>query len=565
MSDLFDAQGQESFDVRRDVMIPMRDGTRLATDLFMPAVARPVPAIIERTGYSKEHSPIHWTLSAEYFAARGFAVAIQDVRGIHGSEGAYYPWRDDGWGEHQDGFDTIEWLAAQPWCSGKVGMFGGSYAGATQLRAAVAAPPHLAALVVRQAPVSPLQSIRPNGVYQMTEGGGWIVEQARQALLQAARQLEAVQGLDSDSFFDAFPRLRFHDQVRWVNDFLESEPDDPFWEEWDLVDRASAIEVPILHLGGWYDLHRRSTLWMYQACRRDSPAADEQRLIMGPWIHGSRIHTDEGGRYVGSVDMGESAKLDLNAVTLQWLDYWLRGVDNQIMERLPPVRYFMMGDREWRDADNWPPEGCDTLVFYAGVDGLSLRSSNDDRRYTVIDRHGDPARTIGGDAVLTVKDDSWDPGDDPGAVASSLRQRQRGPQDQRSQESKGLTFTTEPLDTPLTVVGPISASVSVRIEGDHPDDAALVVRLTHVDQDGRSIDIADGASCLSPSGTSEVDLGDTAITIPTGDRLRLGLFASNFPRVPRRRQAGDLTMTVATGPGSPTTLSLSVLRNRNHQ
>jgi uncharacterized protein len=92
-------------------MVPMRDGTRLATDLYLPSVDEPVPAIVERTGYAKEKSPIHWTRPAEYFASRGFAVAIQDVRGIHGSEGRYYPWLDDGWGENQDGYDTIEWLA----------------------------------------------------------------------------------------------------------------------------------------------------------------------------------------------------------------------------------------------------------------------------------------------------------------------------------------------------------------------------------------------------------------------------------------------------------------------
>ena len=140
VSDPFDAQGRESFDLIRDVMVPMRDGTLLATDLYLPAVSTPIPVIVERTGYGKDKSPIHWTRSAEYFASRGFAVAIQDVRGVHGSEGRYYPWRDDGRGDNQDGYDTVEWLAAQPWCSGKVGMFGGSYSGATQLRAAVAQP-----------------------------------------------------------------------------------------------------------------------------------------------------------------------------------------------------------------------------------------------------------------------------------------------------------------------------------------------------------------------------------------------------------------------------------------
>lgn len=562
MSDPFDSRGAESFDVVGDVMIPMRDGTRLATDLYLPVVEHAVPVIVERTGYAKEKSPIHWTRSAEYFAARGFAVAIQDVRGIHGSQGQYYPWKDDGDGTNQDGFDTIEWLAAQPWCTGRVGMFGGSYAGATQLRAAVAAPPHLAALVVRQAPASPLQSVRPNGVYQMTEGGGWIVEQARQALLAAARQLEGAQGLDSEAFFRAFPALKFHDQTRWVEDFLHSDPDDEFWHEWDLVAKASAIAVPILHFGGWYDLHRRSTVWMFDACQRESQAGNDQRLVMGPWIHGSRTHVDETGRHVGSVDMGESAKVDLNALSLEWFDHWLRGVDNGIMDRLAPVRYFVMGACEWREADSWPPPGSETFEFHAGGEELSAVAPVDDGARVLVDRYDDPARTLGGDAVLTVRGADWSPGDDPGAAASAARQRQRGPQDQVGEEHKGLIYTTEALDAPLTIAGPVKASVSVEMTGSHrPVDAVVYVRLTEVHPDGRSIDIVDGASRLRAGVVpTRVDLGDTAVTIPVGHRLRIGIFGSNFPRTPLRSDHGDVELTVLTGPSAPTTISVTAAR-----
>jgi uncharacterized protein len=565
-ADPFDRRGMESFDLIRDVMIPMRDGTRLATDLYLPVTDEPVPAIVERTGYAKEKSPIHWTRSAEYFASRGFAVAIQDVRGIHGSEGRYYPWLDDGWGENQDGYDTIEWLADQDWCSGRVGMFGGSYSGATQLRAAAASPPHLSALVVRQPPASPLQSIRPNGVFSMTEGGGWIVEQTRQALLQAVRQLESVQNLDSESFFRAFPTTPFHDQTQWVRDYLTHDWDDAFWDDWDLVDRAGSITVPILHFGGWYDLHRRSSVWMYQACQRDSPASAHQRLVMGPWIHGSRTHADETGRHVGSIDMGPEAKVDMNALSLQWFDHWLRDRDNGIMDRLPPVRYFLMGAGEWRNADTWPPAGAETVVLHAAFPNLSMEPPSEEGRATFVDRHSDPARTLGGDAVLTVRDEHWDPGDDPGAAASAARQRQRGPQDQTSQEHKGLIFTSELLAEPLTIAGPVRASVSVEVTGAHrPSDAAIVVRLSDVYPDGRSIDLVDGACRLRHNDApTAVDLGDTAVTIAAGHRLRMGIFGSNFPRVPLRTEAGDLELTVSTGPSHPTKMEISVLPTRGN-
>ncbi len=568
MSDPFDPRGQETFDLLRDVMVPMRDGTRLATDLYLPAVSHPVPAIVERTGYSKEKSPIHWTRSAEYFASRGYAVAIQDVRGIHGSEGRYYPWLDDGRGEHQDGFDTIEWLAEQPWCSGKVGMFGGSYAGATQLRAAVADPPHLTALIVRQAPSSPLQSIRPNGVYLMTEGGGWIVEQTRQALLQAVRSLEGVQALDSETFFRTFPRMALHDQMGWVGDFLQSEPDDEFWEEWDLIGQASYVTVPILHLGGWYDLHRRSTIRMYQACRRSSSAGTDQRLVMGPWIHGSRTHDDDMGRFVGSVDMGEAAKLDLNALSLRWFDHWLRDCQNGIMELLGPVRYFVMGEGVWREADAWPPPGYRRIELYPGDGTLAFSESSLDARLALVDHYDDPARTVGGDGVLTVREESGHPDGDPGRVATEARQRQRGPHDQRSQEHKALLFTTEPLDRPLKLAGPVDARLMVGVVGDYrPDDAAVFVRLTEVFQDGRSIELVDGATRIATSNSelTRVDLGDTAVTIPAGHRLRMAVYGSNFPRAPLRSEVGDLEMVIDVGPGSESAFGITIVEEEGER
>jgi predicted acyl esterase len=162
--------------------------------------------------------------------------------------------------------------------------------------------------------------------------------------------------------------------------------------------------------------------------------------------------------------MGPAAKVDMNALSLQWFDHWLRDRDNGIMDRLPPVRYFVMGDREWRSAEpgrrpgrkrscSTPPDGTCPSIRHPSKTGTRC-----------VDRYDDPARTLGGDAVLTVRDEHWDPGDDPGAAASAARQRQRGPQDQSSQEHKGLTFNRA-ARKPLTIAGPIRASVSVEVTG----------------------------------------------------------------------------------------------------
>lgn len=579
-----DPGARATFDIVRDVAVPMSDGTILSADLYLPAVARPVPAILDRTGYGRAVSPAHWTKSAEYFAAHGFAVVIQDVRGIHGSAGRYYPWKDDGWGVFKDGFDTVEWVAAQTWCDGNVGMYGGSYSGATQLRAAAAAPPHLRALVSRQAPVTPLVSVRPDGVLMLTEGGRWFAEQARQALLSLARDLETELSRDTEDFYRGFFTQEWPDQLAWVRDFLAHDHDDEFWRSFDVVEVADRIEVPILHLGSWYDLHRRSTMAMFDACRKRSPAAASQRLLMGPWLHGTRWHTDEHGRYVGEVDMGPQARLDLNALSLRWFERWLidepqregasestadaSSAADEVHRRpqriagLAPVTYFVMGRREWREADRWPPAGSTPRSWFTYGDELLDGPATDVVIRTFIDHSADPARTIGGDAVLSESQSQAGEGGDHAGAQSDMRTRQRGPRDQRAQEHKGVTFTTALLEDPVVFTGRVTVTASVQVEssmGVVSEDAFLLARLSEIVPDGRSLDLVDGACRIEPDaeGKAEVtiDLGDTAVEVPAGHRLRLTILASNFPRAQRRRDGSDLTISVHTGAGSRTALT----------
>lgn len=563
-----DPGDRATFDVLRDVMVPMSDGTMLAADLYLPMVDRPVPAVLDRTGYGKGSSPAHWTRSAEYFAAHGLAVVMQDVRGIHDSTGRYYPWKDDGWGAARDGYDTVEWVAAQPWCDGNVGMFGGSYSGATQLRAAATAPPHLRALVSRQAPVTPLMSVRPEGVLMLTEGGRWFAEQARQALLSLADDLEAVLSGSTEDFYQSFFSLEWPDQLAWVRDFLAHDHDDAYWDEFDLVAQADRIQVPVLHVGSWYDLHRRSTLAMFNACIQRSPAAADQRLLMGPWLHGSRWHTDDHGRFVGEVDMGSQAKLDLNALSLRWFEHWLVDVPQRRSAGqgpFAPVTYFLMGRREWHQAAQWPPVGAVERNWFPQGDLLGDRPADDVVTCSFVDRFDDPARTIGGDAVLSESMGQDHGRSGGGGEQSDLRTRQRGPRDQRPQEHKGVTFTTPPLDAPLILTGHLSVTVRAHVAsstGSVGPDAFLLARVSEIVPDGRSLDLVDGARRIEPDSEGNVeiviDLGDTAVEIPPGHRVRLSIHASNFPRAQRRRDRSDLTVRIHTGGPRSTVLVAQV-------
>lgn len=324
------------FDVRvlRDLRMPMRDGTLLAADVYLPAAEGAWPTLLERTPYNKESSSEIALDAPTYFASRGYAVVIQDTRGRFKSAGEFRPFHDDGWRVNRDGYDTVEWIAGQPWSNGKVGTIGGSYSGATQYQMLPTRPPHLVAQFVRESSSDyHAEWVYRGGALELAFILPWAlnVTLSNLAHLVPPEQLEAHRGAltraveEIGSWFTARPLAPcplLAGLSDWYNDWLDHPDDGPFWWQWNLALKSHEVDTPVYHLGGWFDGFLRGTLENFRNFRRQARterARSGQKLLVGPWIHGP---TNLDQRVIGEIDYGPEAALQLNPLRLRWFDYW---------------------------------------------------------------------------------------------------------------------------------------------------------------------------------------------------------------------------------------------------
>jgi putative CocE/NonD family hydrolase len=525
------------------VKIPMRDGTVLDAIVWRPAAPGRYPVLVERVAYELIGRA---QANGRFYARNGYAVVAQSVRGAFASEGQFTLMQDDGWGERQDGYDTIEWAASQPWSNGAVGMFDGSYSGSTQYMLAPTRPPHLRALFVRQS----TGDFYHDWAYR---GGAYMYGFSRRWTAGSilAPQLGRRAGLLSeDAAHERIERaIADHEQdlwtlptaswppieglADWYWDVVDHPEDGPFWHPVTMSRVVSEVDTPILHLGSWFDVFLSGTLRAYTGIRahgRSAATREAQRLIVGPWIHGP---ANLSLREIGDLDFGPDAVFDLNGWRLRWYDHWLKGVENGVMDG-PPVRVFLMGTNRWLGLAAWPP---------ADVEYRPLHLAGG---------------TVPGQGQLTFDappaDDAPDTYTyDPAVpVPSTVTGLQTWPNDQRSIEADAdrvLVYTSEVLAEDLHVVGPIAAVLHAASSA---VDTDWVVRLCDVWPDGRSITICDGIlraryresferSVLMEPGQVyrfEVDLRATAQTFQAGHRLRVHITSSDFPRYDRNLNTG---------------------------
>ncbi|HZC26821.1 MAG TPA: CocE/NonD family hydrolase, partial [Actinopolymorphaceae bacterium] len=489
-----------------DVMLPMRDEVRLATDLFFPAQPDAVdmrapgrfPVVLIRTPYNKREA----REEGEYFARRGYVAAIQDCRGRYASEGTFYFLAQ----EPEDGYDTIEWLGVQPWSSGAVGTMGTSYPGWTQTAAAVLDPPHLAAMVVNQSGSNAYtSSVRHNGAMELRFLAWAFMEAA--TLPQGAADPAVAEGLRSVSATDWLRNLPLRPGLtplaqvpsieRWALDIYTRGDHDTYWQQpgFDVMGHWDAhADVPLLLCGAWYDSYTRATIENYVGLsrRKTGPV----HLVMGPWTHGSQ---SVDMTFAGDVEFGPQASVagnlaeDFRHLHLRWFDRWLKEIDNGV-DRADPVRLFVMGagdgsvSREgrlyrgggWRTEKEFPlPAVAETSYFLHGDGVLRTTAPAADGAATTFRYDpADPVPTIGGN-ISSLSDQH--------PVAEALQDRvpyeQRwaaivkvGGQDQRTgpdvlgaeppylplaARDDVLVFQTEPLAEDLTVIGPLSAVLHI--------------------------------------------------------------------------------------------------------
>ena len=530
--------------VERQIPIAMSDGTILSADVYRPKASGRYPVLVERVAYALEDRCRYF---GEYYASRGYVVVGQNVRGRFLSEGVFAPFRDDGWGEHQDGYDTILWAGKQPWSDGAVGMLDGSYSAGTQYLLAPTRPAFLKALFAREGLSNIYRDfVFRGGAYQLRQHREWAIEnelEVSQALPPSPEQKETQARLQHarehmDEWFRHLPLQScppLEGLAPWYFEDLRHPEDGAYWWSMNLTRMFHEVDVPILHLGGWFDLFQDSTLRCFQGIQahgKTETCRANQRLILGPWIHGP---DQVGKRFVGELDFGAEADFDLFAYRLQWYDYWLKGRENGIMESAP-VHIFLMGANRWLDAQTWPlPEVRYQPVYLRQGTGQTDTSLNS------------------GGLTFEMPDEEESSASflyDPTAPVESLMSRPLlGPRDHRSVEGKMLTYTSRSLEQEVTVVGPVKAVLYVMSSA---PDTDWVVRLCDVWPDGRSMSVCDGIlraryreSLVQPTLMHpgqvyrvEIDMQATAQVFQEGHQLRVEVTSSDFPRYDRNMNTG---------------------------
>ena len=550
----------------RNVMIEMRDGVSLATDIYFPAsdgvrVEERLPVILERTPYDRTAAGN--VTNGKYYARRGYVCAIQDVRGRFGSEGEWYAFAK----EAPDGYDTVEWMGTQAWSDGKVGTMGGSYCGSDQSAAATLDPPHLATMIVSVGASHYYHcSMRQNGaleqrfhtyVYRMAST-------SKEALADPELKV-AINQVYPDSLHelvDSYPLRegatvlrRFPSYERWAMDIMTHGDYDDYWKQ-----RGYAIseyydehsDVPTLYVGGWYDSYARATCENYieLSKRKSTP----QRLLMGPWTHGGWNVT-----YSGDVDFGTESHIDYNDLRLAWFDRHLKGMETEFTDD-EPVRIFTMGTGEqkldyegrigygghWRSEPDWPLPGTKFTPYYIR-DGSLLSPEEPQKgeansiQYTFDPT--DPVPTMGGgisaaDQVMR-----------PGGFDQRGRPDFHGFSDTLPLNTRDdvVTFQTPPLEVDLEVTGPIemhlwASSSAVDTDftaklvdvhppgGDFPD--GLAINVTDSIMRARYRNGWERPEMMTPGEPYEFvfQLYPTSIVFRKGHRIRLDVSSSNWPR-----------------------------------
>ena len=513
------------------ITIPMRDGVTLTADLYRDDSVKEAPVILTRTPYDRTKQKG----TGEKWAKAGYIFIAQDCRGKFGSSGDFAPYNNEG----QDGYDTIEWITRQSWCSGRVGMMGGSYVGAVQWQAAAENPPGLAAIAPQATWSSFYRNLYLGGSVRLSLIAGWI-----------AGNSPKPEGAKPNDFNKALLRLPLGEvdsaigwEMPWLDAFLTHPQPDGFWTRLDLTSRLPELQLPALHVVGYYDYFSRESVdnfMIMQKQARDEKTRQQQRLILGPWDHGT-----VGKTKVADVEFGPDAAVDLFAIQLDWFDRHLKQDPAALAKPFPPVRYFSMGDNVWQDAQSWPPDGFKETPFFLRSDGKANTRKGNGRLTREAPDQDETADTFRADPANPTPST-------PITEARPIKAAVWGPVDQSAIEDRDdvLVYTSEPMTAPLTFAG--NAEAKLHVSTDTPD-ADWAVKLIDVHPDGFAQNIARGIlrgryrtsllkpELMKPGQVYEitVDLGPVAATIAKGHQLRVDISGADFPLYDRNSNTDE--------------------------
>jgi putative CocE/NonD family hydrolase len=540
---LADQRGPFEVGHERDIAMTTRDGVTLVGDIYRPVGAADVPVLVRRTPYGKRNNDLAEPFTeADYYASHGYLTIVQDTRGRFSSSGVFYPFVYEG----LDGYDTIEWAARLPGANGHVGTFGQSYGALSQYLAAAERPPHLVTSVPISAYLGSFENYwYQRGALELNWTLSYFLNMA-ESVLEASGESELLAELralkvDPSQRFSALHdhALRNLPLTAWIEKFGTGAPfladilhhwkDGGYWWAVDLRRRFHNIDVPILHMGSWYDIANWDTPQYFAGIRSlavSERARANQALMMGPWAH-LLPYNQPTSRGTGDIDFGPEAAVSLVDVQRRWFDHYVK----QNGDGLPfaPVRIFVMGENRWRTEPDWPPPATEFTELF-------LHSAGS-------------ANTSAGDGWLDTEPPGHEPADgyryDPDQPVPTAGGRYvgGGVRDQRPTQARQdvLVYTAGPQVGPMEVTGPLEVTLHVRTSVVDTDFIAVVSdvwpdgfvqNLAEGIVRGRFRDRYDDPELMKPGQTYalRIELGNLSHVVLPGHRLRLHVTSSDFPR-----------------------------------
>jgi len=514
-----------------DQRVPMRDGVTLSADLYRPAgVSEALPAIVLRTPYGKTADVT--VQGAKYFAAQGYHVVCADVRGRGDSDGVFVPYRQEG----EDGYDLIEWTAAQDWCDGKVGTMGASYLGMIQWLTALQQPPSLQAMIV---------SVTPSDPFREWPTGTMTPHHLCWLFMTSGRQRQNMDAVDWHKVYEHLPLYTMDEQTGRDIPFWREEMQhttlDAWWREICYQDKFDQLDLPVLHISGWYDDEHIGTPLNFTGMSTQAKSAHarrNQKLIMGPWGHA--VNTTSK---LGEIEFGPQALIDLRGAQVRFFDRWLKGIANGV-DQEPNAQIFVMGKNEWRAEQEFPLARTQWTPYYLHSGGQANSRFGDGRLST--------ARPTAEQGTAEAADHyTYDPSNPVPFLTEGTSSQIGGPENYATVEERPdvLVYSSDVLTEELEVTGPIKMELyatssapdtdfAVKLLDVHPD--GYVQRLTDGLVRARFREGMDRPQLIEPGQVYryEVDCWYTSHVFLPGHQVRIEIASSAFPKYDRNLNTG---------------------------
>jgi len=539
-----DLLSQPDHEVRTliDAKAVMRDGVKLSANVFLPTKEGRWPVILERSPYGAKAS--EWYVNrALYFAKRGYAYALQDVRGRYDSEGKWHPWDQ----EINDGRDSLDWCGTQSWSNGKVGMIGMSYMGLVQWLAAPTGSPYLKTII-------PHACAADYYMYGMNYTGGAFMHYINLpwSMATSSHTMQSKLPYDWDKVLRLLPTLTADEvttgrAVDFYQEWVLHSTYDDYWKKVSNFGKYHKMDFPILQICGWLDPHVRSLIANYEGIQKEGTplAIREQKVVIGPWIH-----TDKPVQKYGDLEFGPESIIDMYELFLRWMDRWLKGIENKV-EHESPLKLFTMGANRWRTCEKWPLPQTVWTKFYLRSEGRANSLHGNGKLTLEAPREGEASDHF-----------TYNP-EDPVPTLGSDANGQILPLDQRPVERRDdvLVYTSEPLQEDLEITGPVQAYL---FASSSATDTDWTVKLLDVLPGGSAINVFDGIirgrfrepaairTGLPSSGQYEhpklmepgkvyqftVEVGVTSMVFRKDHQIRIEVSSSNFPHYDRNLNNG---------------------------